>query len=102
MHAPGSAGSSGTGSGNVRMLRISGPSDLMNGAGQLLAAGARQVQGVKQVLQVCSSDRLPFFVLPPETMYCWRFCLRLPFREILQKNWLTEATCFFAVHYESI
>ncbi len=64
MHAPGSAGSSGTGSGSVRMLRISGPSDLINGAGQLLAAGARQVQGVKQVLQVCSSDRLPFLCFP--------------------------------------
>ena len=50
MHASGSAGSNGSGS--VRMLRISGPSDLINGAGQLLAAGARQVQGVRQVLQV--------------------------------------------------
>lgn len=40
------------GSGSVRTLRISGPSDLINGAGQLLAAGARQVHGVRQVLQV--------------------------------------------------
>ncbi|CAL8462775.1 g2308 [Coccomyxa elongata] len=38
-------------SGSARMLRISGASDLINGAGQLLAAGARQVHGVRQVLQ---------------------------------------------------
>ena len=39
------------GSASARMLRIGGPSDLINGAGQLFAAGARQVHGVRQVLQ---------------------------------------------------
>lgn len=47
--AHGSTGSAGSGS--LRMIRISGPGDLLNGAGHLLAAGARQVQGVRTAFQ---------------------------------------------------
>jgi hypothetical protein len=40
------------GGSNVKMVRIAGPADLVNGAGQLLAAGTRHIQGVRSVLQV--------------------------------------------------
>lgn len=45
-------GSSANGNGErgVRMVRVSGPGDIINGAGQLFAAGARQIQGARSVL----------------------------------------------------
>lgn len=37
--------------GSVKTLRVAGPGDLISGAGSLLAAGARRVQGVRNTLQ---------------------------------------------------